>query len=108
MSADRGIGYRAMISLASASFSGVSRAISDRLREVVGADVVPEHLPRKFLANHQRRAGKAYKGGVRQRAAHVRRELIILTAVRLVSDDDNVPSLRQHWHGFATVGAERG
>ena len=67
------------------------RAVRDGLGEVVDRDVVAEDLARPLLLpGDQRRAGEADEGGVGQRPAHVGGELVVLAAVRLVGDDDDV------------------
>ena len=71
------------------------RAVLDRLPEVVDADVVAEDLARPLLARHQRRAGEADERGVRQGVAHVQGERVVLAAVRLVGDHDDVRPVRQ-------------
>ena len=65
-------------------------AVLHRALEVVGGDVVAEHLARDLVAGEQRRAGEADATGVRQGVAHVEGERAVLRAVRLVADDDDV------------------
>ena len=78
------------------------RAVVDRLGEVVDRDVIAEHLAGAlFLAGDQRRAGEADEGGVRQRLAHVRGENVVLAAMGLVGDDDDVAAGRQLRIDFA-------
>ena len=78
------------------------RAVGDRLGEVVDRHVIAEHLARAlFLAGDQRRAGEADEGRVRQRRAHVGGENVVLAAMRLVGDDDDVAAGRQHRIDFA-------
>ena len=83
------------------------RAIRDGLGEVVDRHVIAEHLARAlFLAGDERRAGEADKGGVRQRGAHVGGENVVLAAMRLVGDDDDVAAGRQHRIDFAARSPE--
>ena len=69
---------------------GYGGLVLHRALEVVGRDVVAEHLPRELVAGEQRRAGKADVAGVRQGVAHVQRQRAVLGTVRLVGDDDDV------------------
>ena len=61
--------------------------------EVVARDVVAEDAPGQLVVLEERRAGEADERGVRQREAHVARELARLRPVRLVRDDDDVVAL---------------
>ena len=78
---------------------GHRRAIDDGALDVVDADVVAEHRARVGVGLLDRRAGEADERRVRQRVAHVPREAVdevVLAAVRLVGDDDDVAPLREH------------
>ena len=66
------------------------RAVLDRLLEVVDRDVVAEDLLRALLAGDQRRAGEGEEERLRQRRAHVQRQRVVLAAVRLVGEHDDV------------------
>ena len=80
--------------------------ILDALREVVDADVVAEDLAGLLLVPHQRRAGEADEGRIRQRVAHVHRQRVVLAAVRLVGHHDDVRTLRQLGVALALGRAE--
>ena len=82
------------------------RVVRRRRREVVDRDVVAEDLLGLLLAGDQRRPGEAEEAGVRQRVAHVERERVVLGAVGLVGDDDDVVSLGEHRMRLALLGAE--
>ena len=83
------------------------RAVLDRLAEVVDADVVAEDLAGPLLlALDQRRAGEAEEGRVRQGVAHVEGEGVVLAAVGLVGDDDDVVALGDHRVALAALGVE--
>ncbi len=71
-------------------------AVLDRLLEVVDRDVVAEDLLRPFLARDQRRAGEGEEQRLWQRRAHVHRQRVVLTAVRLVGEHDHVRPVAQH------------
>ena len=83
------------------------RAVLDRLPEVVDRDVVAEDLagssPRPAISGVP---VKPRKRGVRQRVAHVQRERVVLAAVRLVGDDDDVGAVGEHRVRLALLGAE--
>ena len=69
------------------------RPVLDRALDVVDADVVPEHSAGVGVLKLDRRAGEADERGVGQRVAHVARiavEEVVLAAVRLVGNDDDV------------------
>ena len=75
------------------------RAVDDRALDVVDADVVAEDGARVGVGLLDRRAGEADERGVRQRVAHVPGEAVdevVLAAVRLVGDDDDVAPVREH------------
>ena len=75
------------------------RAVVDGALDVVDADVVAEHRARVGVGLLDRRAGEADERRVRQRVAHVPGEAVdevVLAAVRLVGDDDDVAPLGQH------------
>ncbi len=67
--------------------------VFDGLGEIVDADIIPKHLAGLFLTGHQRCAGKADEGGIGQGVAHVQGEHVVLAAVGLVGDDDDVVAL---------------
>ena len=74
-------------------------AVDDGALDVVDADVVAEHGARVGVGLLDRRAGEADERGVGQRVAHVPREAVdevVLAAVRLVGDDDDVAPVREH------------
>ena len=67
---------------------------------VVDANVIAEHSPRVGVGLFDRRSGKADEGGIRQRVTHMPRETvdkIVLAAVGLIRNDDNVAPLGQAW-----------
>ena len=80
--------------------------VIDGLLEVVDGDVIAEDLLRPFLAGHQRRAGEADERSVRQGVPHVQREDVVLAAVRLVGDDDDVRPVGELRVRLAVLGAE--
>ena len=82
------------------------RAVGHRLLEIVDADVIAEDLPGLLLAHDQRRAGKGQESGVGQGRAHIQRQRVVLAAVRLVGDDDDVAPLGEHRVRLALLGAE--
>ena len=61
--------------------------------EVIARDVVTENAARQLVVLEERCASEADEGGVRQRQAHVSRELSGLRAVRLIREDDDVIAL---------------
>ena len=74
------------------------RAILDGALDVVDADVVAEHRAGVGVLQFDGRAGEADERGVRERVAHVAGEAVdevVLAAVRLVGDDDDVPAHRK-------------
>jgi hypothetical protein len=78
---------------------GHCRAIEDRALNVVNADVVAEHGARVCVRLLDRRACEADERRMWERVAHMPREAVdevILAAVRLVGDDDDVAPLRKH------------
>ncbi len=77
------------------------RPVLDRLAEVVDRHVVAEHLPGPLLPGDQRRPGEGQERCVRQGVAQVQRQRVVLGAVRLVGDHDDVVPLRQHRIGLA-------
>ena len=74
-------------------------AVLDGVTEVVDRDVVAELLAGQLLAVDERRAGEAHERGVGQRLAHVEGERVVLAAVGLVGDDDDVGPVGQDRHG---------
>ena len=66
------------------------RPVVYALLEVVDRDVIAEHLARLLFACNQRRTSEPNEGGIRQGQAHVHRQCIVLAAVRLVGNDDDV------------------
>ena len=73
------------------------RAIGYGLREIVDRDVITEDLAGAFLLPcDQRGSGEADEGRIRQSGAHVGREDVVLAAMRLVGDDDDVAAGRKH------------
>ena len=68
-------------------------AVFDGLAEVVDADVVAEDIAGLLLPDDQRGAGEGEEGGLGQGAAHVGGELVVLAAVRLIGDDDDVAAV---------------
>ena len=81
-------------------------AVEHGLLDVVDADVVAEDRARVRVAQLDGRAREADERGVRQRVAHVPREAVdevVLAAVRLVGDDDDVAPLRQRGVRVAPV-----
>ena len=69
------------------------RLVLDGALDVVNGNVIAKHCPRVGVGLFNRRAGEADEGGVRQRVAHVPGEAvneIVLAAVRLVGNDDDV------------------
>ena len=74
------------------------RTVGDRTLDIVNADVVAKDGARIRVGLLNRRAGKANEGGVWQRVAHVPRKTvdeIVLAAMGLVGDHDDIASLRQ-------------
>ena len=66
---------------------------------VVNADVVAKDRTRVGIGLLDRRSCEANKRGVGQSVVHVPRESvneIVLAAVSLVGDDDDVPPVREH------------
>ncbi len=77
------------------------RPVLDRALDVVHADVVAEDGARVRIRELDRGAGEADEGGVRQRVAHVAGEAvdeIVLAAVRLVGDHNDVAAPGEHLH----------
>ncbi len=72
------------------------RPVLHRLPEIVDAHVIAEHPARPFFSRDQGRAGEGHELRVRQRRAHVHRQRVVLAAVRLVRQHDDVIPLRQH------------
>ena len=84
-------------------------AVDDGALDVVDADVVAEHGARVGVGLLDRRAGEADERGVGQRVAHVPREAVdevVLAAVRLVGDDDDVAPVREHRMPVASLLGE--
>ena len=80
------------------------RPVLDGPFDVVDADVVAEHRPRVGVLELNRRAGEADERGVGQRVPHVAGiavDEVVLAAVRLVGDHDDVPAPRQLGHAVA-------
>jgi hypothetical protein len=74
---------------------------------VVDADAVAEDRPRVRVRLLDRRAGEAHEARLRQGVAHVAGEAVdevVLAAVGLVGDDDDVASVRQHGVAVARLG----
>ena len=66
--------------------------------QVVDVDVVAEHVPGVAVGERDRRAGEGDERGVRQgvsQVAGVAVEVVVVAAVRLVDDDDDVAPVRQ-------------
>ena len=81
------------------------RTVGDGVAEVIDTDVVAELLPScLFLTRNERGTSETHHGCVRQGGAHVKRESVVLAAVRLVSDDDDVRAVRQHRHLLLAFG----
>ena len=75
------------------------RLVLDRALDVVDADVIPEHGAGVGVLKLDRRAGEADERGVGQRIAHMARiavEEVVLAAMRLVGDDDDVTAAGEH------------
>ncbi len=73
-------------------------AVLDRLRQVIDVDVLPEDRPRVAVSCLDRRAGEPNERGVRKRVAQVAGQpvdQVILRAVRLVCDHNDVASVRE-------------
>ena len=84
-------------------------AVDHRPLDVVDADVVAEHRPRVGVGLLDRRAGEADERGVGQGVAHVPGEAVdevVLAAVGLVGDDDDVAPVRQHGMAVALFFGE--
>ena len=85
-------------------------AVLDGTLDVVGVDVVAEHGAGVLVGELDGRAGEADERGVRQRVAQVSREAVdevVLAAVRLVGDDDDVLAVaQQRVHVALLVGHE--
>src|SRR5699024_7664431 len=61
------------------------------LLKIIGAHVIPEHLARfLILPFNQRRAGKAQESRVGQGFTHIHGQLVVLGAMGLVGDDNNI------------------
>ena len=80
--------------------------VRDGVPEVVDRHVVAEHLPGLLLTSDERRAGEPQERRIRQRQAHVGGQRVVLGAVGLVGDDDDVVALRQHRHPPALLGRD--
>ena len=68
-------------------------AVLDRAPDIVDADIVAEDRAGVRIAPFDGRAGEADERGVRQRVAHVARiavDEVVLPAMRLVGDDDDI------------------
>ena len=77
--------------------------------DVVDVDVVAEDGARVAVGQLDRRAGEADERGVGQRVAHVAREAVdevVLAAVRLVGDDDDVAPVAEQRVLLARLGQE--
>ena len=82
------------------------RPVLDRAPDVVDADVVAEHGAGAGVRELDRRAGEADERGVGQRVAQVARvavEEVVLAAVRLVGDHDDVAPLGEERMPVALV-----
>ena len=81
-------------------------AVLDGLGQVVDVDVVPEDHPGVPVGRLDRRAGEAEEARVGERIAQVPGQAVqqvVLGAVRLVGDDDDVAPLRQAGEGAVGV-----
>ena len=76
------------------------------LTEVIDAHVVAEDLASLLLAHDERGAGEGEEGGPGQGRAHVERQGVVLAAVGLVGDDDDILPLREHRVLLPAFGAE--
>ena len=88
---------------------GHRRAIEHGALDVVDADVVAEHSARIGVGLLDRSPGEADERSVGQRVAHVPREAIdevVLAAVRLVGDDDDVAPLAEQWVRLTRLSQE--
>ncbi len=66
------------------------RAVLDGLLKVVNGNVIAENVFCSFLTGDERRAGEGEKQRLRQRRAHIQRQRVILAAVRLVREHNQV------------------
>jgi hypothetical protein len=83
--------------------------IGDRALNVINGDVVTKHRPRVGVSLLDRRAGEADEGRLRQRIAQMPGEAVdqvILRAVGLVGDDDDIAPCAQLGHRRALGGQE--
>jgi hypothetical protein len=64
--------------------------VFDGLPEVINADVIAEDLAGAFLTGDQRRAGEGDELGVREGGTHVHGQRVVLAAMCLVGEDDDV------------------
>src|SRR5699024_5914746 len=65
--------------------------VFNRLLKIIGAHIVAEDLACfLILSFDQRRSGKAQKSRIGQGLAHIHGQLVVLGAVGLVGDDNNV------------------
>ncbi len=83
--------------------------VGDGPLDVVDADVVAEDRPRVRVLVVDGRAGEADERGIGKRVAHVAGEPVdevVLAAVRLVGDDDDVPAVAQGGQPLALLGKE--
>ena len=84
-------------------------AVLHRPLDVVDADVVPEDGARVRVLQLDGRAREADEGGVRQGVAHVAGEAVdelVLAAVGLVGDDDDVAPVREQRVAVAPLVGE--
>ena len=81
--------------------------IRHRALNIVDADVVTKHRAGIGISLLDRRTGEPNEGRIRQRIAHIAREPIdevVLAAMRLVSDHDDVLPITQARHLLALLG----
>ena len=76
------------------------------LLEVVDAHVVTEDLASAFFTGNERSAGEGYELRIRQLGPHVHRQGIVLAAVGLIGQHNDVVAFAQHGMECAGVGAE--
>lgn len=81
-------------------------AVFDGLAEVVDTDVVSEDLAGAFLPSDKGSAREGDELGLRQSRSHVHRERVILAAVGLVGEDDDVVALGENGVEGARICAE--
>ncbi|MEJ6580527.1 MAG: hypothetical protein QNL68_12100 [Akkermansiaceae bacterium] len=72
------------------------RPVLHGLLEIIHAHVIAEDLTLPLLPGDQRGSRECYELRIRQRRAHVHRQRIVLAAVRLIRQHDDVVPLREH------------